>query len=126
MIKKSIIAILAIVAAAGLVFAAYGNTGDSNSTDSNDLQKQQNNNDLGSDSSSSNQDTKTEISASKAQEIAQKYIDEPGAEAGTPKLTSISGKNVYIVPIIDNGEQVGEIEIDAQTGSNLGGAGGVQ
>ncbi|WP_414469231.1 PepSY domain-containing protein [Methanobacterium sp. ACI-7] len=123
MIKKSIFAILAIIAAAGLVFAAYGNTGNSDTTVSDNLQKQQDTNDA---SSSSNSIEGDKISASKAQEIAQKYIEEPGAKAGNPKLATINGKNVYVVPIIDNGEQVGEIEIDAQTGANLGGAGGVQ
>ena len=33
-------------------------------------------------------------------------------------------KMVYIVPIIENGQNVGEITIDAETGENLGGAGG--
>lgn len=124
MMKKSIIAILAIVAAVGLVFAAYGDTGKSDTTNSNELQKQQNNDNPSN--SNTNISTTTEISASKAQEIAQKYIEEPNAKAGTPKLTTFDGKKIYVVPIIDNGETVGEIEIDAQTGANLGGAGGVQ
>lgn len=120
MIKKSIIAIVAVIAATGLVFAVYGDIGKSDTTNSNDLQKQQNNDNL----SNSNQGIKTEISASKAQEIAQKYIEEPGVKAGTPQLVNVNGKKVYAVPVIDNGAQVGEIEIDAQTGENLGGAGG--
>ena len=120
MIKKSIIAIVAVIAAAGLVFAVYGDIGKSDTTNSNDLQKQQNNDNL----SNSNQGIKTEISASKAQEIAQKYIEEPGVKAGTPQLVNVNGKKVYVVPVIDNGAQVGEIEIGAQTGENLGGAGG--
>lgn len=120
MIKKSIIAIVAVIAATGLVFAVYGDIGKSDTTNSNDLQKQQNNDNL----SNSNQGIKTEISASKAQEIAQKYIEEPGVKAGTPQLVNLNGKKVYAVPVIDNGAQVGEIEIDAQTGENLGGAGG--
>jgi uncharacterized membrane protein YkoI len=120
MIKKSIIAMLAIIAAVGIVFAAYGGAENGNSTsNSGNLEKQQNNND----NSNSNTET-TGISASKAQEIAQKYIEEPGAKAGTPKLSNSSSKKVYIVPVMLNGEQVGEIEIDAQTGENLGGAGG--
>lgn len=119
MIKKSIIAILAIIAGVGLIFAAYGDNGDGNSNSSNDLEKQKN-----ADNSKSNSNITSAISATKAQEIAKKYIEEPGARAGTPKLTSIDGKEVYIVPVIDNGQQVGEIEIDAQTGENLGGAGG--
>ena len=31
---------------------------------------------------------------------------------------------VYIVPVIINGKNVGEIDIDANTGKNIGGAGG--
>lgn len=119
---KSIIAIVAVIAAVGIVFAAYGNTGDGNSTDSNDLEKQQNKED--NNKSNSNTSTPKTISAAKAQEIAQKYIEEPGAKAGTPELNNVDGKNVYTVPVMLNGEQVGEIEIDAQTGENLGGAGG--
>lgn len=64
------------------------------------------------------------ISASEAKSIATKYIEQKGASAGTPELKSINGKNTYIVPVIMNGEQVGEIYIDPTTGKNLGGAGG--
>lgn len=65
-----------------------------------------------------------EISATKAKSIAQKYIEQPGATAGTPKLTTMDGTQVYIVPVIYNDKQAGEIWIDAQTGKNVGGAGG--
>lgn len=95
---------------------------DGSSTGSNDLKKQQNN--VDNNKSNSNTSTPKIISVAKAQEIAQKYIEEPGAKAGTPKLTGADGKKVYIVPVMLNGEQVGEIEIDALTGENLGGAGG--
>lgn len=65
------------------------------------------------------------ISASEAKSIVQNnYIEQDGAKAGTPKLTTMNGKKVYVVPIIDNGKQAGEIWIDAQTGDNIGGAGG--
>jgi flagellar basal body-associated protein FliL len=67
----------------------------------------------------------TLISASEAQKIANTYIQVSDATAGTPKLVNQSGKLVYIVPVITNGTNVGEIDIDAQTGANLGGAGGV-
>lgn len=123
MMKKSIIAILAIVAAVGIVFAAYGGDGDNKSTNNSvDQQKQLNN--QNNNSSNSNTNTTTGISASKAQEIAKKYIEEPGAKAGTPKMINVNGKKVYVVPVMLNGKQVGEIELDAQTGENLGGAGG--
>lgn len=129
MIKKSVIAIVAIIAVAGLVFAAYGgsgNGGNDKSTDnSNNLEQQQTNQ---TDSNGTNTSTKTtektKISATKAQEIAQKYIKESGATAGTPKLGKINGNEVYFVPIVKNGQTVGEIDIDAYTGKNMGGAGG--
>jgi uncharacterized membrane protein YkoI len=56
--------------------------------------------------------------------MAEKYIEEPGATAGTPELVKSKDKQIYLVPVIHNGKQVGEIEIDAVTGENLGGSGG--
>jgi uncharacterized membrane protein YkoI len=64
------------------------------------------------------------ISITKAKSIAQNYIEQPGATAGTPKLQTMNGTKVYIVPVIYKGEQAGEIWIDAKTGKNIGGAGG--
>lgn len=125
MAKKTVIAILAIFAAIGIVFAASGGTGNNNpKNDSSDQIKQQ---DVKNSSSNISTDTKTKtgISAAKAQKIAQKYIQVSGAVAGTPKLTKIKGHTIYIVPVIDNGKTVGEIDIDAQSGENVGGAGGI-
>lgn len=68
----------------------------------------------------------TIISPAEAQEIAAKYIEQAGATPGTPNLISQDGKKVYVVPVILNNTNVGEIDIDAQSGSNLGGAGGVK
>ena len=56
--------------------------------------------------------------------IANGYIQVSTATAGTPSLVNQDNKMVYIVPVMDNGTNVGEIDIDAQTGANLGGAGG--
>lgn len=64
------------------------------------------------------------ISSSQAKSIAQKSILQEGAYAGTPKLITSNGKKIYVVPVILNGKQVGEIYVDPQTGENLGGAGG--
>ncbi|MGZ7115825.1 MAG: PepSY domain-containing protein [Methanobacterium sp.] len=64
------------------------------------------------------------ISATQAKSIAAKSISISGATAGTPKLSTINGKKVYIVPIVNNGKTAGEIWVDAQTGENIGGAGG--
>jgi uncharacterized membrane protein YkoI len=127
MIKKSLVAIVAIIAAVGLVFAAYGGTGNNNPTNSSsNLEKQQ----ISSSDTTNNANTATKedtnniISASKAKEIAQKYIEVPTATTGTPKLIKSGETLIYVVPVIDNGQVVGEIEINALTGANMGGAGG--
>jgi hypothetical protein len=64
------------------------------------------------------------ISSSKARSISNKYIDEPGASSGSPKLVNIGGKDTYVVPVESNNKNVGEIYIDPETGENIGGAGG--
>jgi len=64
------------------------------------------------------------VSASEAKSIADKYILEPGAYSGSPQNVDIAGKNTYVVPVKSNGKTVGEIDIDPQTGKNVGGAGG--
>jgi hypothetical protein len=66
-----------------------------------------------------------EVTSSEAKIIAQRYIEEPGASAGEPLLLEINGKQTYVVPVMMNGAQVGELYIDPQTGENIGGAGGV-
>ena len=63
------------------------------------------------------------ISSEDAKNIAKKYINQSVATPGEPMLKT-EGNKVYIVPIIINGNPAGEIIIDAQTGENLGGAGG--
>jgi len=68
---------------------------------------------------------KSIISPAEAQEIAGKFIKEPGATAGIPKWDELDGEVVYIVPVVINGTNVGEITINALTGENMGGAGGV-
>ena len=119
MIKKGIIALVAIIAAIGLVFAAYGDGENDTSNESESLQQPAN------DNSSENTSTDTTIlPASQAKKLAGQYIEEPGATAGTPELVTSGNKKIYLVPVIYNGEQVGEIEIDAVTGENLGGSGG--
>jgi len=56
--------------------------------------------------------------------LAKKYIQQQGAILGTPELTKEGGKKIYVVPVILNNSRVGEIDIDAHSGKNLGGAGG--
>jgi uncharacterized membrane protein YkoI len=108
-----IIIILILVSCSGCVNFKTNNTTQNNTIN----QSNQKNNNV-----SSNQ---TNITAAEAQEIASRYIEQAGAVAGTPQLTTIDGQQIYIVPIIYKGQTVGQIEIDAQSGANIGGAGGV-
>lgn len=121
---KSMIVIVAVVALMVVGIAAYGSAGKLNSTNQTKEQNlsDNNNNSLPTNSQATDQST---ISASEAQSIAQKYIEEPGATAGTPDLVEKNGQKIYIVPVILNSQTVGEIHIDAITGNNVGGAGGV-
>jgi hypothetical protein len=41
-----------------------------------------------------------------------------------PELKNLSGKLIYIIPVILNNKIVGEIYIDPEKGENVGGAGG--
>jgi uncharacterized membrane protein YkoI len=129
MIKKIILALLVVVAVSGFVYATYGNTGNGNNTTNittqGTQQTQINNTTQNLNSAKSTQTTtKVAISSAKAMKIANSYIEVSNATAGTPSLVKQDNKLVYIVPVIDNGSNVGEIDIDAQTGANLGGAGG--
>jgi uncharacterized membrane protein YkoI len=65
------------------------------------------------------------ILPSEAKSIVQQNILVPGFKAGTPNLTTLDGKIVYYVPIVNGTTQAGEMYIDAQTGDILEGAGGV-
>jgi uncharacterized membrane protein YkoI len=128
MIKKIILALLVVVAVSGLVYATYGNSGNSNNTTNittqGTQQTQINNTTQNSNSDKSTQTTTKIISSAQAMKIANGYIEVSNATAGTPSLVTEDNKQVYIVPVIENGNTVGEIDIDAQTGKNLGGAGG--
>jgi uncharacterized membrane protein YkoI len=125
MIKKTIITVVVIVAILGIAFAAYGNnnsknsTNTTNSTSSGKVIVTVNNT-----TSNNNNNSQTNISPAEAQKIAKTFIQVSGATAGTPKLVNQDGTLMYIVPVINNNTSVGEIDIDANTGKNLGGAGG--
>jgi len=132
MIKKSIIAIVVVLAAAALVFGASGNHNPTNPTNTSNQTQQssitgnsesQSNNSVSNNKGTDNT-AKLNITSAKAKETAQKYIDVQGATAGTPKLIKTNGQYIYVVPVIDNGTNVGEIDIDATSGDNVGGAGG--
>jgi len=67
---------------------------------------------------------KMKISPEEAKSIAQKNIQEPGAVAGTPKIETIDNKQVYVVPVLKDGKEVGGFFIDPQTGKIIEGWGG--
>jgi non-ribosomal peptide synthetase component E (peptide arylation enzyme) len=137
MIKKPIIALIVILAIVGLAFAT-NNTNAKNTTNTtqitNTINSTANTTHLASPvkqitfiatkNASQNNSTQIKISSAEAQNIAANYIQVSGAITGTPKLVYQSNKLVYVVPVMVNGTNVGEIDIDAQTGHNLGGAGG--
>jgi uncharacterized membrane protein YkoI len=115
---------LTVVTVVALALVASGIPED----DSNQLRKEElaamdTNNTTNSSNKTNN--LKNIISPAKAQKIAEKYIKEPGATAGIPKWDESNGDMVYIVPVVINGTNVGEITINAITGENMGGAGGV-
>ncbi len=125
MIKKLAVTVVVFVAIVGIAFAAYSNTNTKNSTITNNSTSPEKVNVNVIKNTTTNTDkTQSNISPAKAQEIAKTYIEVSGATAGTPKLQNQDGTLVYIVPVIDNNSTVGEIDIDAKTGKNLGGAGG--
>ncbi len=78
-----------------------------------------------SNKTSSSNFNRVKIYPAEAQQIAKKFIKEPRAKVGIPMLDEIDGQMVYMVPIIINGTNVGEININALTGENMGGAGGL-
>ena len=135
MIGKSIIAIILVAALIGIGYAAHASAQDNNNiTNQTPTQNITNNNTttpnntttttVATNNSQNTESSQNLISSAEAQSIAQTYIIQPNAKAGTPILKEIDGEQIYTVPVILNGNNVGEIDIDAQTGKNVGGAGG--
>nr|WP_319374398.1 PepSY domain-containing protein [uncultured Methanobacterium sp.] len=120
MIKKSTVALLALII---LMVFVSGCTTNTNTTQNNtqNMSNQSNNN---SNNTNNTTNSTNLITPEKAKSIAQQYVKEPGVTTGTPVLQTFNGKKVYVIPLVQNGQNVGEIEIDAVTGENLGGAGG--
>jgi uncharacterized membrane protein YkoI len=126
MIKNSIIMLVAVVVVVALAFAVYGFPNTQNTTNVSTNSDQPTNVLVTNTTNNTTvQKVVSMISASEAKKIASNYINQTGATAGTPQLVNQSGTEVYIVPVIYNGQIAGEIDIDAKTGKNLGGAGGV-
>ena len=133
MIGKSIITIILVAAIVGIGYAAHvsahDNNNNTNQTSAQNLPNNIKNTTTSTPNTTTNNTQNTGsgqdlISAADAQSIAQTYIIQPNAKAGTPILKEIDGEQIYTVPVILNGNNVGEIDIDAQTGKNVGGAGG--
>ena len=125
MIKKLVVTVVVLVAIVGIAFAAYSNTNTKNSANTiNSTSPGKVNVNVIKNTTSNTDKTQSNISPAKAQAIAKNYIEVSGATVGTPKLVNQDGTLVYIVPVINNNSTVGEIDIDAKTGKNLGGAGG--
>lgn len=106
-----------------LVVMVSGCTDNKNNTTNNtqNISNQTQNNPTNTTTNTTNSDIK---SPAEAKAIAQQYVNEPGVTAGTPVLNTVNGRQIYVVPLYKNGQAVGEIELDAKTGENLGGAGG--
>lgn len=120
MIKKSALAILALLVLMVMVSGCTDNKNNTTNNTQNISNQTQNNN-----NSNANNTTNSSIkSPEEAKAIAQQYVNEPGVTAGTPVLNTVNGRQIYVVPLYKNGQAVGEIELDAKTGENLGGAGG--
>ena len=98
-----------------VIAAAYGfNSSDSQSQVSNDSKQDDDGNDS----------QQKDITSEEAKAIAKKHIDTPNATVGEVETVKIAGKENKVVPVIQNGERVGEINIDPETGEVTGGAGG--
>ncbi|MGB9937062.1 MAG: PepSY domain-containing protein [Methanobacterium sp.] len=104
------IAVLAI-----FVAGAYGLNASSSDTQSD------NNSDQGE--QIEKEDNK-KISEEEAKSIAQKHVDDSNSTVGSVKTVNIGGKETNVVSIVSNGKNVGEIEVDPETGKVVGGAGG--
>lgn len=126
MVNKLTIAILAIVIVVVIGAGIYaGSNPPKTDTQISDNGTTPTNNEASQSNASENSSGQNMISAQEAQNIALQYIEEPNATAGTPRLVDEDGKKIYVVPVLMNGSTVGQIEIDAYTGKNVGGAGGV-
>ena len=126
MVNKPTIAILAIVIVVVIGAGIYaGSNPPKTDTQTSDNGNTTTNNEASQSNASQNSSGQNMISAQEAQNIALQYIEEPNATAGTPRLVDEDGKKIYVVPVLMNGSTVGQIEIDAYTGKNVGGAGGV-
>lgn len=116
--KRSIISFIIILIAIVMVSGCAEDTSNINDTGNQSLQQ---NSSLNNNVNTAN----VKISPDEAKNIAKKYINQSGATPGDPVLNK-QGNTVYVVPVIVNGNNAGEIIIDANTGENQGGIGGAK
>ena len=136
MLKKAIISLVVLVSFFIVIIAAFAISNNNDTNNQNNQGLITSNNTLNSTSVSVGyKATKHHalvsvypkiLTPQEAQKIAEKYIKAPEATAGIPKLVEEDGKKVYVVPVVDHKQNVGEIQIDAHNGKNLGGCGGVK
>ncbi|NYB52597.1 MAG: PepSY domain-containing protein [Methanobacteriaceae archaeon] len=120
MIKRSALAIMALLVLMVMTSGCTDNK-NTNTTNNQNISNQNQN----KTTNNTNNTTGSSIkSPEEAKTIAMQYVNEPGVTAGTPVLNTVNGRQIYVVPLYKNGQAVGEIELDAKTGENLGGAGG--
>jgi Tfp pilus assembly protein PilV len=107
---KNLIAVVFIIA---ILVAVSGCTTTSNNTTNNTTNITEKND-------TSNKNTTTEISATKAKEMASKYTG-IGVTLGTPTLTTFNGVKVWKIPISTSGtnESVDVIYINAVNGNRV-------
>jgi len=133
MFKSAITLVIVLVALSGVMIAAFGFS-DNNTSKTTNQQSVSNSTNLNTVSNSTTNNimvTKKNkngvdnlLTPLEAKLISEKYIQQSGVSAGNPELVTEDGKKVYVVPVLENKTTVGEIDIDAHTGKNLGGAGG--
>ena len=133
MFRRAIMVIIVLVALSGVMIAAFGFS-DNNTSKTTNQQSVSNSTNLNTVSNSTTNNimvTKKNkngvdnlLTPLEAKLISEKYILQSGVSAGNPELVTEDGKKVYVVPVLENKTTVGEIDIDAHTGKNLGGAGG--
>ncbi|WP_286243301.1 PepSY domain-containing protein [Methanobacterium ferruginis] len=111
---------LTVLAIVALALAAFGSPENDLKPEKENMSTEDTNN-----TTVANKTNEVKITPAKAQQIAEKFIEESGATAGIPTLDEIDGEMIYTVPVVINGTTVGEININAMTGENMGGAGGV-
>jgi uncharacterized membrane protein YkoI len=140
MLKRAVIAIIVLITLSGVMIATFAFSGDNNLSKPAGQQSVSNGTNMNNASNLTNNRVTTTksrvlvktnkisvydlITPAEAKIISKKYVNQTGVTIGTPKLVTEDGKKVYHVPVLDKKTAVGEIDIDARTGKNLGGAGG--